>query len=120
MTRVKINPGICGLITTVEAHSEDMMEVTVKVGSGCPAVGKLFEKLGNTFSAFDLILKKPGCGLFYDALREEDCEFPLHAGCTVLAGIIKCIEAECQMALPQDATITFPETKDEDDQTRVF
>ena len=33
MTKVKIEPGICGLVTSVEAESEDQMEVRVKAVS---------------------------------------------------------------------------------------
>ncbi len=35
MTKVKIDPGICGLITSAEAHSDDQMTVEVTVKSGC-------------------------------------------------------------------------------------
>ena len=31
MTKVRIEPGVCGFVTTVSAHSEDQMEVTVQV-----------------------------------------------------------------------------------------
>ena len=40
MTKVMINPGICGFITSAEAVSDDDTEVKVKVKSGCPSVKK--------------------------------------------------------------------------------
>ena len=104
MTKVSINPGVCGLITTVEAHSDDQMEVKVTVKSGCEAVRKMMEELGDTFDAFACCLGKPGTSVFYDYAREH---FPGHASCPTLAGILKCMEVECGLALPKEASITF-------------
>ena len=104
MTKVTINPGVCGLITTVEAHSDDQMEVKVTVKSGCEAVRKMMEELGDTFDAFACCLGKPGTSVFYDYAREH---FPGHASCPTLAGILKCMEMECGLALPKEASITF-------------
>ncbi|HIV18470.1 MAG TPA: hypothetical protein IAC82_04100 [Candidatus Merdivicinus intestinigallinarum] len=104
MTKVTINPGVCGLITTVEAHSDDQMEVKVTVKSGCEAVRKMMEELGDTFDAFACCLGKPGTSVFYDYAREH---FPGHASCPTLAGILKCMEVECGLALPKEASITF-------------
>ena len=104
MTKVTINPGVCGLITTVEAHSDDQMEVKVTVKSGCEAVRKMMEELGDTFDAFACCLGKPGTSVFYDYAREH---FPGHASCPTLAGILKCMEVESGLALPKEASITF-------------
>ncbi|MGI5958433.1 MAG: DUF6951 family protein [Massiliimalia sp.] len=104
MTTVKIHPGICGLDTKVTAHSEDQMEVEVKVASGCESVRKMFEELGNTFDAYEICLSKPGVNALYEYAAEH---FPGHASCPVIAGIIKCMEVECRLALPADATIQF-------------
>lgn len=46
----------------------------------------------------------PGEGPFFDYAQKH---FPVHAACPVLIGIIKCIEAECKLALPQDVSIKF-------------
>lgn len=104
MTTVKITPGACGLITTVTADSEDQMEVRVSVQSACPSIQKMLEKLGDTFDAFDICLSKPGANLFYEFASEH---LPGHASCPTIAGIIKCMEVECKLALPKDAAIQF-------------
>ncbi len=106
MKKVVINPGPCNFITTVTAESEDQMEVTVTVKSGCESIRNMMEELGNTYDAYEVCLTKPGCGLFYEYASEK---FPGHASCPAINGIIKCIEAECMLALPKDATITFVE-----------
>ncbi len=106
MKKVKIDPGVCGLLTAVEAESEDGMEVRIRVKSGCESIRKMMEELGDTFDAYEVCLVKPGDGPFY----EYACaHFPGHAACPAIAGIIKCVEAECRLALPKDASITFEE-----------
>ena len=104
MTRVTIDPGVCGLLTTVEASSEDQMEVTVKVKSGCQSINQMFKELGDTFDAYEICLSKPGGNAFFTYAAEH---LPGHAGCPVLAGIIKCMGVECRLALPKDAVIHF-------------
>ncbi len=106
MTKVKIDPGVCNLITMVEAVSEDQMEVKVTVKSGCPSINKMFAELGDTFDAYDICLTKPGDNAFYAYAAKN---LPGHAGCPAIAGIIKCMEAECRLALPKDAVISFVE-----------
>jgi hypothetical protein len=104
MTKVKIEPGVCGLITNVEAFSEDGMEVKVTVKSGCESINKMIEALGDEFDAFEVCLVKPGTGPFYEYASKN---LPGHAACPTISGIIKCIEAECKLALPRDVSITF-------------
>ena len=104
MTKVRINPGVCGLITSVEAVSEDDMTVTLKVASGCKAVREMFEQLGYEFDSDELCLTKPGENQLYEYAKEK---FPAHAACPVISGIVKAVEAECHLALPRNVEITF-------------
>lgn len=104
MTKVKIEPGVCGLITHVEAESEDGMDVAIKISSDCKAVQQMFAALGDQFDAYEVCLSKPGENVFYQYASEH---FPGHASCPTIAGIVKCIEAECKLALPRPAKITF-------------
>lgn len=105
MTKVEIDPGVCGFVTSVEAQAdEDLLEVTLTVRSGCASITQMMEALGGTFEAIPLCLSQPGGNELYQYAREH---FPVHAACPVLAGILKCAEAECELALPRDASITF-------------
>lgn len=104
MTKVMIQPGPCNLETRVEAVSEDGMEVQVKITSACESVAKITEVLGDTWDAYEVCLGKPGTGPLYEYAGEH---MPGHASCPTIAGIIKCIEVECRLALPKDVTITF-------------
>ena len=105
MTKVSINPGICGLITNVEVEAdEDGMEIKLKVDSLCQAVKTLMEEWGEEFESFDLCLKRPGSGPLYEYASTH---FPAHCSCTTIAGIIKAVEVECNLALPKDTSIKF-------------
>ena len=106
MTKVLVEPGICGFVTKVTAESDDQMEVTVRVASGCEAVQKMMAGLGDTFDAYELCLTKPGTGPLYEYAQSH---FPVHAACPVIAGITKCVEAECRLALKKDCSIKFVE-----------
>jgi len=104
MIKVSIHPGVCGNITNVDAVSEDGADVTLNVESGCEAVRKMFDELGDTFDSFELCFSKPGCGPLYMYASEH---FPTHCGCPVISGVVKAVEAECKLALPRDVHISF-------------
>ena len=108
MTRVRIEPGICGFTTSVraEANPDEATELTVRVATGCPSVKGMMEALGDSFDAYEVCLQKPGQGPFYDYARAH---FPVHVSCPVINGIIKCMEVEAHLALKKDASISFVE-----------
>lgn len=107
MTKVMVNPGICGFVTSIEAQAdEDKEEVKVIVKSGCKSIRDMMAELGDTFDPYEICLQKPGAGPFFSYAQQH---FPVHAGCAVFSGLIKCIEAECGLALKKDASIQFIE-----------
>lgn len=107
MKQVRIDPGVCGFVTKVTAvGDEDEGTVTLTVASGCEAVQKMMQAAGDTFDAYELCLTKPGAGPLYGY---ASASFPVHAGCPVLAGILKCAEAEAGLALTRDVSICFVE-----------
>ena len=78
MTKVRIEPGICGFTAIAEAEAAEDFMVHLRVASGCAAVQEMMKALGSTFSAFDVCLTKPGTGPFYAYAAEH---FPVHAAC---------------------------------------
>ena len=64
---------------------------------------KMMEEAGEDLDAMELCFQKPGAGPLYEAAAK----YCPHAACPVTAGILKCIEAECKMALPKDVSIRF-------------
>ena len=106
MTKVKIEPGICGFTTTVRctADEDDDTELTVRVATGCESIKKMMESLGDSFNAYEVCLRKPGQGPFFEYAQAH---FPVHVSCPVINGIIKCMEAEAHLALKADSSIVF-------------
>jgi len=104
MTKARINPGVCGFVANVEAHSDDGLEVKLIVKSGCESVVKMFKELGDVVDSYEVCLAKPGKGPFYEYASEN---FPAHCGCPIIPGIVKTIEAECKLALPRNVSIEF-------------
>ena len=105
MTKVRIDPGICGLKTIVEAQADEDNCVTLNITSDCGTIRKLKEAMEEEYDAYDVCMQKPGTGPLYDIAREG--RLPLHASCPVINGIIKCVEAECRLALKKNAAIEF-------------
>jgi hypothetical protein len=104
MTKVEIQSGVCGFVTKVSADSEDGQTVRLTIESGCAGVRALAQAMPDQLDAFELCFKKPGGGILYELAAQH---LPSHAGCIVIAGILKCIEAECELALRRDCSITF-------------
>ena len=103
-TKVIIEPGICGLTCAVTAELVDDDELELDVSTGCAAINDMFEELGTTFDSFEVCLRRPGTGPFYDYAEEH---FPTHVSCPTLCGIIKAMEVEAKLAPPADASISF-------------
>ena len=85
MTKVEIDPGICGFVTTVEAtaieNDEDIpvKEVHVKVKSGCASIQRMMGDLGDTFDAYKLLGLHPGRS-FHDYASSPNstrCRLPI-------------------------------------------
>ena len=105
MKKVRIDPGVCGFVTTVQAEFDPEEDtVTLQVETECQAVQQMMARVGDTFPAYALCLTQPGTGILYESAAQT---FPVHAACPVLAGILKCAEAESGLALPRNASITF-------------
>lgn len=104
--KATINPGVCGFTTQVEALSGDGMTVKLSVQTECPSFKKMFEDLGDTFDSFEMCLTKPGTGPLFEYAQMN---FPIHNGCAVFSGIIKVVEAECNLALPRNTSVVFEE-----------
>ena len=103
-TKVVIEPGICHLTCAVTAELVDEDELEVDVSTGCASINGMFDELGSTFDSFEVCLQKPGCGPFFEYAKEH---FPVHVSCPALCGIIKAMEVEAKLALPENASITF-------------
>ena len=103
MVKTKIEAGICGFVTEIEANSEDMQHVSFKVSTNCDKIKKLSEKL-TTYDAYNEI--RDGFeGELFKAIRSElkGC----CAGCAVPVGFFKSMQVAAMVALPKNISITI-------------
>jgi hypothetical protein len=101
MTRVTVNPGVCGFITTIEVSKQEKRKVSIKIDSGCENI----VSLGASLKEIDMrdMFKPRG----ENEVHVQAALNKLHAACPVPEAVIKAIEAELGLALPRDASIHF-------------
>ena len=106
MTKLKVDPGICGMEAVITADSEDGMECDVSVESPCEMIRKLFEGIGGSVNAYEVCMPRGDAEKFAAGLIRD---YRTHAACPMIPALIKCIEAECGLALKKDVSFRFVE-----------
>jgi hypothetical protein len=101
MTRVVINPGICGFTTAVEVTKEAKRMVSIGITSDCEQIAGLSKSL-KELNIWDVLNQGADCEVHRQATRHR-----LHSVCPVPIGILKAIEVEAGLALPRDVIIHF-------------
>lgn len=101
--KLKVCPGVCGLESLITAESEDGMDVNIQVETKCKAVKAFIDSLEQPLDSYEVCFAKPGDGPVYEAASEN----LIHSACPVASALLKCIEAECKLALPKDVSFTF-------------
>lgn len=102
MASIKIEPGICGLMTSVEFITEDQQEVNLKIHSECEHIQNMAPSLTEV-DAFQECFNPFGSG----EVSKQAQIFCSHKACPVPSGIIKGIEVACGFALPKDVHMTI-------------
>lgn len=100
MIEVKVDPGVCGLKSTITAESADMMTSTVTIKSECPAVMQLADKVKTVDAMKDIFAPFGTSSVFTEAAGVLT-----HAACPVPTAILKAVEASCSLALPADVVL---------------
>jgi uncharacterized protein YaiI (UPF0178 family) len=105
MTKVVVDPGICGMQTTIEVDKVAKRKVKVVITSDCEMVTKLGKLLAEV-DQWDVIKQYVDYGIYKAASR---CD--LHVTCPVPIAVLKAIEVEAGFALPRDVVIRFETTE---------
>ena len=100
MTKIDVNPGICGLKTQLIITADDMQIVKVEIQSECPHILKMKEELSE-LDGYEECFAKYSESTVYK-VAEKHCK---HLACPVPTAIIKGIEVACGLALPKDVII---------------
>lgn len=112
MKRVLIDPGICGLPTTVAVTRTDRTRVRVEIASECEQVKEMAQLLGR-----ELDVRRAFGPMCKTAVYEAAGPTLRHAACPVPMAVLKAIEAEVGAALPKDVTVTFETAEGETDRS---
>ncbi|MCC6727778.1 MAG: hypothetical protein IT208_00390 [Chthonomonadales bacterium] len=99
MARAKIDAGICGFHTTVNAQMNGE-ECVLSIESDCEAIQKLAEHVKRVDPFREISFRGEGPQVL--AMAVKHCR---HTACPVPAGILKAMEVAAGLALPRDATI---------------
>jgi len=96
----KANPGICGLLSTITAVSDDGMTAQISITSDCPDIIKLGDEI-KEIDGMQEVFKPFGQSIIFT----EAAKFCSHATCPLPTAILKTVEAACGYALPADVQI---------------
>ena len=107
MTRVVVNPGVCGKNVTIEVEKVGKRGVTVTINSDCEMVNDMGESLDEV-DQWD-VFKPPIDSPFYKCALH--CR--LHAACPIPMAIIKAIEVEAGLAVPRPVSLRFENVEQE-------
>ena len=99
MAIAEIDAGKCGYHTRVET-SMDGDSCAIQITSECPAIQRLAEalKMVSPYEEISFRRKMP-------SILELGAKYCTHAACIVPVGVIKAVEIEAKLALPQDVHI---------------
>jgi hypothetical protein len=99
MATAEIFAGNCGHLTHVEAKLDGKV-CHLSITSECAAIRKLAEDLTEVNPYQEISSKRAT-----PKTLEAGLKYCTHAACPVPVGIIKAVEVEAKLALPQDVTI---------------
>lgn len=107
MTKGIISGGVCGYITVVEAYKQKNGKLHLTISSNCQNIKKLAGEL-EEIDPYDEILQPLK---FTKTCGAASKHLP-HPSCIVPSGILKTIEVEADLAMPQDASIKVEKLED--------
>ena len=99
MAKAEIAAGICGFHASVEASMDGEM-VNLRISSDCPAIQKLAVELTQVNPYKEISARRA-----VPTILQAGLKYCTHAACPVPVGIIKAMEVEAGLALPQDVVI---------------
>ena len=100
MATAKIDAGICGHTTTVNAQLKEKYQVELEIQSDCKHIQKLAGHLKQVDAMNEISFRRGS-----PEILAKGAEFCTHASCPVPVGIIKAVEVAAGLALPKETKI---------------
>ena len=102
MTKVIVNPGICGFEAIVEAiRSGDAIRLQIR--SEC----KEIKKLANALTVISLQDLRNAKSFTENKVNKNAARYIRHFSCPIPCAILKAVEVELELALKKNVTIKF-------------
>jgi hypothetical protein len=101
MTRAVVTPGICDKYATVEVIKVGKRGVRIEIASDCEMVSKMAKSLVG-LDQWDALKPHVESSIYKSA---SSCR--LHTSCPVPMAVLKAIEIEAGLALPQPVLVYF-------------
>jgi hypothetical protein len=108
MAKAEIYSGNCGMTTTVEATMNGK-GCKVSITSNCEAIRKMAKELTEVNPYKEISFRRA-----MPKIHEAGQKYCYHAACPVPVGIIKAVEVEAKLALPESVTIHVSKTDPEE------
>lgn len=105
MTKVIVNPGICGFTVVISAEKNNGKSVMISLDTECEMVQKMRDDV------LRLDMRSAFIGQGSNPVYRSAGKHLKHAACPVPSGILKALEVELGLCIPKDASITFTNKK---------
>jgi hypothetical protein len=106
MTKVLVNPGVCGFTVSVRVERDKARNFHISLDTECKMVKKMAEDI--SFLEF----RAPFSAILHNPVYRSASKNLKHAACPVPSAILKAIEVEVGACLPRPVSIAFIEEKD--------
>jgi len=106
MTKVQVNPGVCGFTVIVRVERDRDRNIHISLDTECEMVKKMAEEI--SFLEF----RAPFSAILHNPVYRVASKNLKHPACPVPSGILKAIEVEMGACLPRPVGITFIENQD--------
>lgn len=106
MTKIVVDPGICGFPVTITADIDKNKKIHVLINTECEMVNKMLSDIST------LDMRSAFAGFLNNPIYRSAAKHLRHIACPVPAGILKVIEVEAGICLPKDVGMTFLESKE--------
>lgn len=101
MAKVLINPGVCGMKSTVEVSKIDRMNFSVKIESACTMINEMAGVISE-INLRDALIPQNKSKVYEAASNAKT-----HPVCPIPMAVLKAIEVEAGMALPRPVSMEF-------------
>ena len=101
MSKLVVNPGVCGMISTIKVTKINRRRCRIEITSDCEMVSNMGQSMGE--ADITDALQVPIKSHVYNC-ASECC---LHPSCPIPMAILKAIEVEFGLALPRSISVNF-------------